>query len=141
MKKIISLLAMSSLVATFAMATDFSKKSNEEILNLAKSVSSADQADLVIEMKKRMQDMKYGKAKEFQHTFKMNLRENIAKLSPKERYERKKAVHQDMIEITDKMSGKEIRELNLHGMHSKMNSDYHKAHKRMYQDDYNCPMR
>lgn len=52
MKKIISLFITSSLMASFALGADFSKKSNDEILNLAKTVNAQDQADLMIEMKK-----------------------------------------------------------------------------------------
>ncbi|TXE79647.1 DUF1104 domain-containing protein [Campylobacter peloridis] len=137
MKKITSLLLASSLIATLAIGADFSKKSNDEIINLAKSVKAQDQADLVIEMKKRMNEMKFKDAKEFQYKFKTNLYENISKLSPQERSQRRAIVQKDMQDLTDKMSGKEIRELNLHGNHHGKRN-FH-AHQNMHHE--NCPMR
>lgn len=137
MKKIISLFIVSSLAASFALGADFSKKSNDEILNLAKTVSAQDQADLVIEMKKRMNEMKYKDARDFHQQFRTNLRENISKLSAQERNQRKAIVQEDMQKLTDNMSGKEIRELNLH-QHGK---NSHKTHKMDHQNHTNCPMR
>ncbi|EAK9856750.1 DUF1104 domain-containing protein [Campylobacter lari] len=137
MKKIISLFIVSSLAASFALGVDFSKKSNDEILNLAKTVSAQDQADLVIEMKKRMNEMKYKDAKVFHQQFKTNLRENISKLSTQERSQRRTIVQEDMQNLTDEMSGKEIRELNLH-QHGK---NPHRMHKMDHQNHANCPMR
>lgn len=124
MKKFVGLLLASSLSISLAFGADFSKKSDEEILNLAKSVKSEDQADLIIEAKKRMNEMKYKDAINFHSKFQTNLHENISKLSPKERQQRKAIVQKDMMELTDKMSGKEIRELNLH--HKKSPSYNHK---------------
>ncbi|MBT0827600.1 MULTISPECIES: DUF1104 domain-containing protein [Campylobacter] len=141
MKKIISLFIVGSLVASFALGADFSKKSNDEILNLAKSVKAQDQADLVIEMKKRMNEMKYKDARDFHQQFKNNLRENISKLSPQERNQRRVVVRENMQKLTDNMSGKEIRELNLY--HYGKNP--HKAHPMDHQNHRvnhaNCPMR
>lgn len=138
MKKIIGLFIMGSLAASLAFSADFSKKSNDEILNLAKSVKAQDQADLIIEMKKRINEMKYKDAKVFHQQFKSNLRENISKLSPQERSQRRVIVQEDMQKLTDEMSGKEIRELNLHhynNAHSHKNYHGFKAHHA------NCPMR
>ncbi|EAL5902070.1 hypothetical protein DSE64_00815 [Campylobacter lari] len=141
MKKIICLFIMGSLAASLAFSADFSKKSNDEILNLAKSVKAQDQADLIIEMKKRMNEMKYKDAKVFHQQFKSNLRENISKLSPQERSQRKAIVQEDMQKLTDEMSGKEIRDLNLHHY----NKNEHKAHKMNHQghgaNHGNCSMR
>ncbi|AJD05683.1 DUF1104 domain-containing protein [Campylobacter lari] len=137
MKKIISLFITSSLMASFALGADFSKKSNDEILNLAKTVNAQDQADLMIEMKKRMNEMKYKDAKDFHQQFRTNLRENISKLSAQERNQRRAIVQEDMQKLTDNMSGKEIRELNLH-QHGK---NPHKTHKMDHQNHTNCPMR
>ncbi|EAK6286855.1 DUF1104 domain-containing protein [Campylobacter lari] len=138
MKKIVSLFIVGSLAASFALGADFSKKSNDEILNLAKSVKAQDQADLVIEMKKRMNEMKYKDARNFHQQFKANLHENISKLSTQERSQRRVIVQEDMQKLTDEMSGKEIRELNLHhynNAHSHKNYHGFKAHHE------NCPMR
>ncbi|MCV3453332.1 DUF1104 domain-containing protein [Campylobacter sp. FU_520] len=140
MKKIISLFIVSSLAASFALGADFSKKSNDEILNLAKTVSAQDQADLVIEMKKRMNEMKYKDARDFHQQFKSNLRENISKLSAQERNQRKAIVQEDMQKLTDEMSGKEIRELNLH-QHGKNSHKTHKMDHQNHGSHANCPMR
>lgn len=134
MKKFVELLLFSSLSINLAFGVDFSKKSDEEILNLAKSVKSEDQADLIIEAKKRMNEMKYKDAINFHSEFQTNLHENISKLSPKERQQRKTIVQKDMMKLTDKMSGKEIRELNLH--HKKLPSYNHR--NSSYE---HCPMR
>ncbi|HIA7122352.1 DUF1104 domain-containing protein [Campylobacter lari] len=138
MKKIVSLFIVGSLAASFAIGADFSKKSNDEILNLAKSVKAQDQADLVIEMKKRMNEMKYKDAKDFHQQFRANLHENISKLSTQERNQRRTIVQEDMQKLTDKMSGKEIRELNLHHYN---NTHSHKNHHGLRSHHANCPMR
>ncbi|HEG2606567.1 DUF1104 domain-containing protein [Campylobacter sp. W0066.1] len=140
MKKIISLFIVGSLAASFAIGADFSKKSNDEILNLAKTVSAQDQADLVIEMKKRMNEMKYKDARDFHQQFRTNLRENISKLSAQERNQRKAIVQEDMQKLTDEMSGKEIRELNLH-QHGKNSHKTHKMDHQNHGSHANCPMR
>ncbi|MCV3483003.1 DUF1104 domain-containing protein [Campylobacter sp. CNRCH_2014_0184h] len=138
MKKIVSLFIVGSLAASFALGADFSKKSNDEILNLAKSVKAQDQADLVIEMKKRMNEMKYKDAKDFHQQFRANLHENISKLSTQERNQRRVIVQEDMQKLTDEMSGKEIRELNLHHYN---NAHSHKNHHGLRSHHANCPMR
>ncbi|EAH7030441.1 DUF1104 domain-containing protein [Campylobacter lari] len=138
MKKIVSLFIVGSLAASFAIGADFSKKSNDEILNLAKSVKAQDQADLVIEMKKRMNEMKYKDAKDFHQQFRANLHENISKLSTQERNQRRTIVQEDMQKLTDEMSGKEIRELNLHHYN---NTHSHKNHHGLRSHHANCPMR
>ncbi|EGK8010667.1 DUF1104 domain-containing protein [Campylobacter sp. CNRCH_2015_0814] len=138
MKKIVSLFIVGSLAASFALGADFSKKSNDEILNLAKSVKAQDQADLVIEMKKRMNEMKYKDAKDFHQQFRANLHENISKLSTQERNQRRVIVQEDMQKLTDEMSGKEIRELNLHHYN---NTHSHKNHHGLRAHHANCPMR
>ncbi|HEC1781499.1 TPA: DUF1104 domain-containing protein [Campylobacter lari] len=138
MKKIVSLFIVGSLAASFALGADFSKKSNDEILNLAKSVKAQDQADLVIEMKKRMNEMKYKDAKDFHQQFRANLHENISKLSTQERNQRRVIVQEDMQKLTDEMSGKEIRELNLHHYN---NTHSHKNHHGLRSHHANCPMR
>ncbi|HEC1776513.1 DUF1104 domain-containing protein [Campylobacter sp. RKI_CA19_01128] len=138
MKKIVSLFIVGSLAASFAIGADFSKKSNDEILNLAKSVKAQDQADLVIEMKKRMNEMKYKDAKDFHQQFRANLHENISKLSTQERNQRRVIVQEDMQKLTDEMSGKEIRELNLHHYN---NAHSHKNHHGLRSHHANCPMR
>ncbi|EAK5748624.1 DUF1104 domain-containing protein [Campylobacter lari] len=138
MKKIVSLFIVGSLAASFAIGADFSKKSNDEILNLAKSVKAQDQADLVIEMKKRMNEMKYKDAKDFHQQFRANLHENISKLSTQERNQRRTIVQEDMQKLTDEMSGKEIRELNLHHYN---NAHSHKNHHGLRSHHANCPMR
>ncbi|EAH6868410.1 DUF1104 domain-containing protein [Campylobacter lari] len=138
MKKIVSLFIVGSLAASFALGADFSKKSNDEILNLAKSVKAQDQADLVIEMKKRMNEMKYKDAKDFHQQFRANLHENISKLSTQERNQRRAIVQEDMQKLTDEMSGKEIRELNLHHYN---NTYSHKNHHGLRAHHANCPMR
>ncbi|EAK5847635.1 DUF1104 domain-containing protein [Campylobacter lari] len=138
MKKIVSLFIVGSLAASFAIGADFSKKSNDEILNLAKSVKAQDQADLVIEMKKRMNEMKYKDAKGFHQQFRANLHENISKLSTQERNQRRTIVQEDMQKLTDEMSGKEIRELNLHHYN---NTHSHKNHHGLRSHHANCPMR
>lgn len=138
MKKIVSLFIVGSLAASFALGADFSKKSNDEILNLAKSVKAQDQADLVIEMKKRMSEMKYKDAKDFHQQFRANLHENISKLSTQERNQRRVIVQEDMQKLTDEMSGKEIRELNLHHYN---NTHSHKNHHGLRAHHANCPMR
>ncbi|AJC88576.1 DUF1104 domain-containing protein [Campylobacter lari] len=138
MKKIVSLFIVGSLAASFALGADFSKKSNDEILNLAKSVKAQDQADLVIEMKKRMNEMKYKDAKDFHQQFRANLHENISKLSTQERNQRRTIVQEDMQKLTDEMSGKEIRELNLHHYN---NTHSHKNHHGLRSHHANCPMR
>ncbi|MCV3472077.1 DUF1104 domain-containing protein [Campylobacter sp. CNRCH_2015_0338h] len=138
MKKIVSLFIVGSLAASFALGADFSKKSNDEILNLAKSVKAQDQADLVIEMKKRMNEMKYKDAKDFHQQFRANLHENISKLSTQERNQRRVIVQEDMQKLTDEMSGKEIRELNLHHYN---NTHSHKNHHGLRSHHTNCPMR
>ncbi|HEC1767434.1 TPA: DUF1104 domain-containing protein [Campylobacter lari] len=138
MKKIVSLFIVGSLAASFALGADFSKKSNDEILNLAKSVKAQDQADLVIEMKKRMNEMKYKDAKDFHQQFRANLHENISKLSTQERNQRRAIVQEDMQKLTDEMSGKEIRELNLHHYN---NAHSHKNHHGLRSHHANCPMR
>ncbi|EAJ0334889.1 DUF1104 domain-containing protein [Campylobacter lari] len=138
MKKIVSLFIVGSLAASFALGADFSKKSNDEILNLAKSIKAQDQADLVIEMKKRMNEMKYKDAKDFHQQFRANLHENISKLSAQERNQRRAIVQEDMQKLTDEMSGKEIRELNLHHYN---NTHSHKNHHGLRSHHANCPMR
>ncbi|EDP6875107.1 DUF1104 domain-containing protein [Campylobacter lari] len=138
MKKIVSLFIVGSLAASFALGADFSKKSNDEILNLAKSVKAQDQADLVIEMKKRMNEMKYKDAKDFHQQFRANLHENISKLSTQERNQRRTIVQEDMQKLTDEMSGKEIRELNLHHYN---NTHSYKNHHGLRSHHANCPMR
>ncbi|EAK0958927.1 DUF1104 domain-containing protein [Campylobacter lari] len=138
MKKIVSLFIVGSLAASFAIGADFSKKSNDEILNLAKSAKAQDQADLVIEMKKRMNEMKYKDAKDFHQQFRANLHENISKLSTQERNQRRTIVQEDMQKLTDEMSGKEIRELNLHHYN---NTHSHKNHHGLRSHHANCPMR
>ncbi|EAH4571864.1 TPA: DUF1104 domain-containing protein [Campylobacter lari] len=138
MKKIVSLFIVGSLAASFALGADFSKKSNDEILNLAKSVKAQNQADLVIEMKKRMNEMKYKDAKDFHQQFRANLHENISKLSTQERNQRRVIVQEDMQKLTDEMSGKEIRELNLHHYN---NTHSHKNHHGLRAHHANCPMR
>ncbi|EAI4429336.1 DUF1104 domain-containing protein [Campylobacter lari] len=138
MKKIVSLFIVGSLAASFAIGADFSKKSNDEILNLAKSVKAQDQADLVIEMKKRMNEMKYKDAKDFHQQFRANLHENISKLSTQERNQRRTIVQEDMQKLTDEMSGKEIRELKLHHYN---NTHSHKNHHGLRSHHANCPMR
>lgn len=138
MKKIVSLFIVGSLAASFALGADFSKKSNDEILNLAKSVKAQDQADLVIEMKKRMNEMKYKNAKDFHQQFRANLHENISKLSTQERNQRRVIVQEDMQKLTDEMSGKEIRELNLHHYN---NTHSYKNHHGLRSHHANCPMR
>ncbi|MCR8705306.1 DUF1104 domain-containing protein [Campylobacter sp. 2352 PW] len=138
MKKIVSLFIVGSLAASFALGDDFSKKSNDEILNLAKSVKAQNQADLVIEMKKRMNEMKYKDAKDFHQQFRANLHENISKLSTQERNQRRVIVQEDMQKLTDEMSGKEIRELNLHHYN---NTHSHKNHHGLRAHHANCPMR
>ncbi|EDP6893459.1 TPA: DUF1104 domain-containing protein [Campylobacter lari] len=138
MKKIVSLFIVGSLAASFAIGADFSKKSNDEILNLAKSIKAQDQADLVIEMKKRMNEMKYKDAKDFHQQFRANLHENISKLSTQERNQRRVIVQEDMQKLTDEMSGKEIRELNLHHYN---NAHSHKNHHGLRSHHTNCPMR
>ncbi|EAJ0339905.1 DUF1104 domain-containing protein [Campylobacter lari] len=138
MKKIVSLFIVGSLAASFAIGADFSKKSNDEILNLAKSVKAQDQADLVIEMKKRMNEMKYKDAKDFHQQFRANLHENISKLSTQERNQRRTIIQEDMQKLTDEMSGKEIRELNLHHYN---NTHSHKNHHGLRSHHANCPMR
>ncbi|AJC85644.1 DUF1104 domain-containing protein [Campylobacter sp. RM16704] len=139
MKKTISLLIVSSLTATLALSADFSKKSNNEILNLAKTVTAQDQADLVVEMRKRMNEMKYSDAQEYHYQFRNNLRENISKLNPEDRRQRRIIVQQNMQNITDKMSGKEIRELNLH--HNGYSKGMHHKGYHFQSQPYNCPMR
>ncbi|OCX43048.1 hypothetical protein A7X81_07510 [Campylobacter ornithocola] len=139
MKKTISLFIVSSLVATLALSADFSKKSNDEILNLAKSVTAQDQADLMIEMRKRMSEMKYNDAQEYHYQFRNNLRQNISKLNPEERIQRRAIVQQNMQDITDKMNGKEIRELNLH--HRGYSKGMHHRGYHFQAQPYDCPMR
>ncbi|WP_139452038.1 DUF1104 domain-containing protein [Campylobacter armoricus] len=139
MKKTISLFIISSLAATLALGADFSKKSNDEILNLAKSVSAQDQADLMIEMRKRMNEMKYNDAQEYHYQFRNNLRENVSKLTPQERSQRRVIVQQNMQNITDKMNGKEIRELNLH--HRGYSKGIHHRGYHSQTQPYDCPMR
>ncbi|CAM4107150.1 DUF1104 domain-containing protein [Campylobacter armoricus] len=139
MKKTISLFIISSLAATLALGADFSKKSNDEILNLAKSVSAQDQADLMIEMRKRMNEMKYNDAQEYHYQFRNNLRENVSKLTPQERSQRRVIVQQNMQNITDKMNGKEIRELNLH--HRGYSKGMHHRGYHSQTQPYDCPMR
>lgn len=141
MKKTMKLLIASSLITSFAFGADFSKKSNEEILNLAKNVSAQDQADLLIEMKKRMNEMKYKDARNFQQQFRTNLQENLSKLSPQERSQRKTIVQDDMQKLTDTMSGKEIRELNLHHHGKGMHGLTHKGHHEHKTHHENCMMR
>ncbi|EAK3364509.1 TPA: DUF1104 domain-containing protein [Campylobacter lari subsp. concheus] len=139
MKKIVSLFIVGSLATSFALGADFSKKSNDEILNLAKTVNAQDQADLIIEMRKRMNEMKYNDAQEYHYQFRNNLRQNISKLNPEERIQRRAIVQQNMQDITDKMNGKEIRELDLH--HRGYSKDIHHRSYHFQTQPYDCPMR
>lgn len=60
---------------------------------------------MIIEAKKEW--IKYKDAINFHSKFQTNLHENISTLSPKERQQRKAIVQKDMMELTDKMSGKD----------------------------------
>lgn len=99
MSKVFKLgLIASFVLGSFVFGADFSKKSNNEIINLAGSVEPKDVFDYDKEIKKRMEDMTMKDAREFRTKIKEQETKIYDNMKVKDFKARQKAIMESMRE-------------------------------------------
>lgn len=109
MKKVIFALAFVGLL----FGHDFSKMSNEELINLSGKVEVKEVADYQIELYKRIKEMKKPDAKEFHKKLKEAMEKNTENMTLKEFKERMEAIKQAVGERIKSMSKEECKKSGL----------------------------
>ncbi|MBX7490652.1 DUF1104 domain-containing protein [Helicobacter turcicus] len=119
-----------------AFGADFSKVSNEKLIEMSGTVAPKDYPDYKMEVFKRTQEMKVKDAKVFKTRLHEQRRNALEAMQLKERREYRDAIRAETQKRIDSMSVKEAREKGLL-------KDYHHP-KRYDKDGYNrdcapCP--
>lgn len=121
MKKLISMVLAGVLCASLALAADFSKKSNDDLVKMAGTVAPKDVPDYRMELHKRVKAMKKEDAKAFHQKFEASMKKNTEKMSVKDMRARRAAVKKAIDEKTKGMTKEQIKEsgLEMHHKHAK----------------------
>lgn len=121
MKKLISMVLAGALCASLALAADFSKKSNDDLVKMAGTVAPKDVPDYRMELHKRVKAMKKEDAKAFHQKFEASMKKNTEKMSVKDMRARRAAVKKAIDEKTKGMTKEQIKEsgLETHHKHAK----------------------
>lgn len=121
MKKLISMVLAGALCASLALAADFSKKSNDDLVKMAGTVAPKDVPDYRMELHKRVKAMKKEDAKAFHQKFEASMKKNTEKMSVKDMRARRAAVKKAIDEKTKGMTKEQIKEsgLEMHHKHAK----------------------
>lgn len=129
MKKLISMVLAGALCASLALAADFSKKSNDDLVKMAGTVAPKDVPDYRMELHKRIKTMKKEDAKAFHQKFEASMKKNTEKMSMKDMRARRAAIKKAIDEKTKGMTKEQIKESGLH--HTMHQHDQHKkGHKK-----------
>lgn len=128
MKKLISMVLAGALCASLAFAADFSKKSNDDLVNMAGKVAPKDVPDYRMELHKRVKAMKKEDAKAFHEKFEASMKKNTEKMSMKDMRARRAAIKKAIDEKTKGMTKEQIKEsgLEMHKPHHKHAKDHKK---------------
>lgn len=128
MKKLISMVLAGALCASLALAADFSKKSNDDLVKMAGTVAPKDVPDYRMELHKRVKAMKKEDAKAFHQKFEASMKKNTEKISVKDMRARRAAVKKAIDEKTKGMTKEQIKEsgLEMHHGHHKHAKDHKK---------------
>lgn len=130
MKKLISMVLAGALCASLALAADFSKKSNDDLVKMAGTVAPKDVPDYRIELHKRVKAMKKEDAKAFHEKFEASMKKNTEKMSMKDMRARRAAIKKAIDEKTKGMTKDQIKESGLqmhHGHHKHAKDEATKA--------------
>lgn len=124
MNKLISMVLAGALCASLALAADFSKKSNDDLVKVAGTVAPKDVPDYRMELHKRVKAMKKEDAKAFHKKFEASMKKNTEKMSMKDMRARRAAIKKAIDEKTKGMTKEQIKESGLvHTHHDKHKKD------------------
>lgn len=118
-KTIISFLVGTALSASVALAADFSKKSNDELINLSGKVTPKDYPDYKMEIHKRTQGMTLQEARNFREQLRDKRQSVYDQMTLKEYREYRDAIAKETAKRIDSMSEKEAYESGLLRKHHK----------------------
>lgn len=131
-----ALILVGFLGGSFAFGADFSNKSDNELINLAGTISPNDEPDFVIEVKKRVNAKPYQEAKAFKHALKQNRHKAFAKLTPEQAQKRAFDSCKAFQAKTDEMTGKQIREAGLKIIHKDCSEVGAKAERKHHKGKF-----
>ncbi len=112
-KTFLSILVGAVLSASVALAADFSKKSNDELINLSGKVAPKDYPDYKIEIHKRMQGMTLQESRDFANKLKDKSQSVYDKMTLKEYREYRESIAKEITKRVDSMTKKEAYESGL----------------------------
>ncbi|MCL9823028.1 DUF1104 domain-containing protein [Helicobacter colisuis] len=112
-KTIISILVGTALSASIALAADFSKKSNDELINLSGKVTPKDYPDYKMEIHKRTQKMTLKEGRDFRKQLRDKRQSVYEQMTLKEYREYQDAIAKETAKRIDSMSEKEAYESGL----------------------------
>ena len=130
-KTLISVLVGTALSVSVTLAADFSKKSNEELVNLSGKVAPKDYPDYRMEIHKRMQKMEIQEGRDFADNLRKNAQSNYDKMTMKEYREYRKETEKRI----DSMTREEARDSGLLRGGYGRGYGYGKGHRGHYRGD------
>ncbi|PAF49377.1 hypothetical protein BKH41_01540 [Helicobacter sp. 12S02232-10] len=133
MKKITSMILAGAICASFAFGADFSKKSNDDLVQMAGIVAPKDVPDYKIELNKRMKTMKKDEAMKFHQKLEEAMKKNTDNMTLKEFRERREAVKK-AIDAKKKTMTKE--QLKASGLDHHYQCDMDHQHKKSHDANH-----
>ena len=134
-KTLISVLVGTTLSVSVALAADFSKKSNEELVNLSGKVAPKDYPDYKMEIHKRMQKMEIQEGRDFADNLRKNAQINYDKMTMKEYREYRDEIRKETEKRIDFMTREEARDSGLLRGGYGRGYGYGKGHRGHYRGD------
>ncbi|WP_370524957.1 DUF1104 domain-containing protein [Helicobacter winghamensis] len=140
MKKLV-VIALVGALSMSAFGADFSKVSNEKLIEISGSVAPKDYPDYKMEVFKRTQEMKVKDAEIFNERLREQRRNAHDAMSLKERREYRDAIRIETQKRIDAMSVKEAREKGLLKGPHHLYRDHRDGYHRGFRDCVSCPRR
>ncbi|MDE7175379.1 MAG: DUF1104 domain-containing protein [Helicobacter sp.] len=139
--KIILSLALAGTLVSGALAADYSKASNEELIKLSGKVAPKDYPDYRMEIHKRMQEMKVKEAREFRDRLRESHQNAYSNMTHKEYLEHHNALCAEVQKRLDTMSESQAIESGLigygYGHHRGYRGEYGQAGNKNHRNCYN----
>ena len=136
----VSLVLSSALSVSVLAAADFSKNSNQSLIDMAGNVAPKDYPDYKMEVHKRMQKMTKEEAKDFKDKMRTQSQKVNDTRTLKEFRERKEAIAQAIEEKTKNMTPEELQKSGL-APHKNMGKAKDKKDKKRDWSDCGCSVK
>ncbi|WP_299549811.1 DUF1104 domain-containing protein [uncultured Helicobacter sp.] len=140
MKKLVAI-ALVGALGLSAFGADFSKVSDEKLIEMSGSVAPKDYPDYKMEVFKRTQEMKVKDAEIFNERLREQRHNIYDTMSLKERREYRDAIRIETQKRIDAMSVKEAREKGLLKGHHRIYRDHRDGYHKGFRDCAPCPRR